>query len=214
MKNLIDLILLPTGGCCGTTNNSNGTGDIHDPGERITDWETALKFLKEGNKRYLKDLTIKKDTHTKDRKILKSGQQPFAVVLTCSDSRTAPEIYFDQKLGGIFVIRNAGNIADATTLGSIEFAVGHLKTPLVVVVGHSSCGAVISAYNGGEYSENLQALLNTINPAVKKCKDADEAIHANVDYVVKQIGKNKIVKKMKAKVLGAHYCIESGEVNW
>jgi len=178
----------------------------------VKDWQTALQHLKDGNKRYIEDHIIAKDGDGKEREILKNTQKPFAVVVTCSDSRVIPEHYFDQKLGSIFVVRNAGAIADATTLGSIEFAVGNLKTPLVVVVGHSKCAAVSGAFKGGEYSENLQTIINAICPAIKGTKTSDEAIHANVAYVVNIIKENNVVKQMGTKVMGAYYNIETGEV--
>ncbi|MCL2208422.1 MAG: carbonic anhydrase [Fibromonadales bacterium] len=115
-------------------------------------------------------------------------------------------------MGDIFVIRNAGNIADSTVLGSIEYAVEHLKSPLVVVVGHSHCGAVTGAVSGGEYPENLQTIINAICPAIKGIENVDEAIHANINSVVKHIKENKIVEHVEAKVIGAYYNIESGEV--
>ena len=194
------------------TLRSEAANKIHDPGERINDWNTALQFLVDGNKRYVDDQTIARDTNAKDRGILKDGQKPFAVVVTCSDSRVAPEIYFDQKLGDIFVVRNAGNISDTAALGSIEYAVGHLKAPLVVVVGHGNCGAVTGAFSGGEYPDNLQAVLNAIAPFVKDSKNAEEAILANIKGVCEQIRENKVVKEMEATVIGAYYDIVSGEV--
>jgi carbonic anhydrase len=180
--------------------------------EPVQDWQTALQHLKAGNKRYIESQTIARNVTVKDREILKSGQKPLAIIVTCSDSRVSPEIYFDQKLGNIFVIRNAGNIADSTALGSIEFAAERLKTPLIVVVGHGNCGAVTGAFSGGEYPENLQIIINTIRPAIKGIKTVDEAIHANVDHVVKLIKENKIVKQVGTMVVGAYYNIESGEV--
>ena len=188
--------------------------DIHDPAEQVADWHTALRYLENGYKRYIENRGIARDTDTQDRETLKAGQKPFAVIVTCSDSRVSPEIIFDQKLGDIFVVRNAGNIADTTSLGSIEYAVTHLKVPLVVVVGHSRCGAVYGALNSGEYSENLQIVVNTIRSVTKDCKTLDEAVHANIDYVVKRICENNIVIRMGAKVIGAHYNVESGEVSF
>ena len=190
------------------------TAEIHGSGELINNWQTALQFLKDGNSRYLGNRTIIRD-NAKDREILKDGQKPFAVVITCSDSRVPPEIYFDQKLGDIFVIRNAGNIADPTALGSIEYAVEHLKAPLVVVVGHSCCGAVTGAFNGGgEHPENLKTILDEISPVVKNCGNIGDAIRANIDHVVKRIKENKTVKNMRVTVVGAYYNIESGEVSF
>lgn len=202
--------------------------NIHSPADAVKEWQTALQYLKEGNKRFLDNQTITRNTNAADRDVLKSGQKPFAVVITCADSRVSPEIYFDQKLGDIFVIRNAGNIASQAALGSIEYAVEHLHSPLVIVVGHSSCGAVGGAFAAkgehkdehaeGEHAappaENLQTILNTITAAIANSNTSDEGIHANVDDVVKRISENKIVEHVKAKVIGAYYNIESGEVTF
>jgi len=188
--------------------------DIHHPEEQVADWQTALRYLEEGNIRYLKNRVITRDKHHHVRKMLQKGQKPFAVIITCSDSRVAPEIYFDLRLGDIFVIRNAGNTIDTSVLGSIEYATKFLKAPLVVVVGHSRCGAVTGAKNGGEYPENLQSIINTISPAIKHSETLEDAIHANIDYTVNRIRENKIVKHMGAAVIGAYYNIESGEVTF
>jgi carbonic anhydrase len=195
-------------------NHDKAAVNVHDPAEAVGDWETALQYLKEGNKRYLDDKTIVRNTNAKDRSVLINGQKPFAIVVTCSDSRVSPEIYFDHKLGDIFVIRNAGNIADATALGSIEYAAEHLKAPLIVVVGHSRCGAVTGAFEGGEYPENLKTIIDAISPAISNCDDVDEAIHVNINEVVNKIKANKIVKEMKTKTIGAYYDIETGEVHF
>lgn len=99
---------------------------LHDPGRVITDARVAIELLREGNQRYVSGNLSDKTSFSKDREILNKGQKPFAVVLCCSDSRVVPEIFFDQKLGDLFVIRNAGNVIDSTALGSIEYAVEHL----------------------------------------------------------------------------------------
>jgi len=183
-----------------------------DTSKLVHTWQTALQHLKDGNKRHIESKTITRNITLEEREILESGQEPFAIIVTCSDSRVSPEIYFDQQLGHIFVIRNAGNIADSTALGSIEFAAEYLKSPLIVVVGHSNCGAVIGALKEGKYSENLQAIIDTIRPVVKGIKATDEAIHANIAHVVNIIKENKVVQKMETMVIGAYYNIKSGEV--
>jgi carbonic anhydrase len=188
--------------------------DIHNPAEKVNDWQTALTFLKKGNQRYTSNTPMERTTNAEDRELLKDGQQPFAVIVTCSDSRVAPEIYLDQKLGDIFVIRNAGNIADKTTLGSIEYAVEHLHAPLVVVVGHSNCGAVTGAFEGGEFPPHLQSIISEIETSIKDSSDLDDAIHKNTDHVVQQIAEDEIIQEEGTKVIGAHYDILSGEVTW
>lgn len=187
--------------------------NMHSPDEAISDWQVAVQLLKDGNQRYLDNKGIKRDTNAADRNVLKDGQKPFAVVLTCSDSRVSPEIYFDQKLGDIFVVRNAGDIADAAALGSIEYAVEHLKAPLVVVAGHSKCGAVTAAVQGGHFPDNLQFILDNIKDTVQS-NDVDTAIHENIDGVVAKIQANEIVEEAEVTVVGAYYDIETGKISW
>jgi carbonic anhydrase len=187
---------------------------IHQPAELIEDANVALQMLKEGNERYLKGELTGKSSYSADRAVLNNGQKPFAVILNCSDSRAAPEIFFDQKLGDIFVIRNAGNIADRTALGSIEYAVEHLKSRLVVVCGHSKCGAVTAACSGGELPPNISHIVEHIMPAVKKGGDVDEVVHHNVKIMVDQIKADEIVRHLGVTVVGAYYDIHSGAVKW
>ncbi|GBU26497.1 carbonic anhydrase [Treponema sp. R8-4-B8] len=187
---------------------------IHQPGELIEDANVALQMLKEGNERYLKGALIPKTSYSADREVLNSGQKPFAVILTCADSRAAPEIFFDQKLGDIFVIRNAGNVADKTALGSIEYAVEHLKSKLVVVCGHGKCGAVTAACSGGELPPNIKHIVDHIMPAVKKGGDIDKVVHTHVAEMLEQVKADEIVKRLGVKVVGAYYDIHSGAVEW
>jgi len=189
--------------------------NLHAPGDLVTDGKVALNYLKEGNLRFVEDKTIARDTNLADMKVLKDGQKPFAVVLTCSDSRVSPEIYFDQKLGDIFVIRNAGNYPDQEALGSLEFAVGHLLAPLVVVVGHSKCGAVHTSHSGATgLSSNLQAVLDNIRVNIGSSASAEAAVGDNVSWAVDVIKGNPVVKEKNALVVGAEYCIESGKVTF
>jgi len=214
MRRFMVLIVVAALLFSGVVCNKSEAADIHNPGESIKDWKVAMQFLVDGNKRFVDNQTITRNTNALDREILKDSQKPFAVIVTCSDSRVAPEIYFDQKLGDIFVVRNAGNIADSTALGSIEFAVGYLKAPLVIVVGHGSCGAVIGALNGGDFPENLQSVLDKISPAIKGCENPHDAILANIKGVSDQIKNNAIVKSAEAKVIGAYYDIVTGVVTF
>ena len=187
---------------------------IHQPAELIQDANVALQMLKEGNERFLKGSLSDKGSYAADREVLSGGQKPFAVVLTCADSRVAPEIFFDQKLGDIFIIRNAGNVADNTALGSLEYAVEHLKSCLVVVCGHSKCGAVNAACSGGELPPNIKSITDRIQPAVAKGGDLDTVIRNNVGVMVEQVKADEFVKKNGATVVGAYYDIHSGVVSW
>jgi len=187
---------------------------IHQPTELINDPDVALQMLKEGNERYLKGKLTTKNDYKEERDALDNEQDPFAVILTCSDSRVVPEIFFDLKLGDIFDIRNAGNVADTEALGSIEYAVEHLKTKLVVVCGHRHCGAVTAAYSNGEFPKNIKRIVDLIMPAVKKGGDLDKVIHNNVELMVEKVKSDEIVKHLGVKVVGAYYDIHSGEVEW
>ena len=104
-------------------------------------------MLKDGNTRFLTDTSILRNVSQERRDYLKSGQNPYAVIVSCSDSRVTPTTVFNAGLGEIFDVRLAGNVVDDDALGSIEYAVEHLNTPLVVVMGHQSCGAVTATYN-------------------------------------------------------------------
>ncbi len=160
------------------------------------------------------------------RKELAKGQKPYAIVVACSDSRVSPEIIFSESLGKIFVIRTAGNVVDPITIGSIEYAVEHLKTPLIVVLGHQSCGAVKAALDPHPHTDgNIGEIIKKILPAVKQVKresKGDENIEykvitRNVKNVIDNIKtKSKIVteeeKHGKVQIIGAYYSIETGKV--
>jgi len=196
------------------SNTSESHTDFHNPDVSVTDWNAALGYLVQGNARYVEDQVILFEVNEDMRSILAGAQKPFAAIVTCADSRVAPEIFFNQNVGDIFVIRNAGNIADTTALGSLEFSVAALKVPLIVVVGHSACGAVKGAMAGGDYPSNLQGIIDTITPSVKDIDDLDEATIANVAAQVKTITDNEVIKSAGTKVVGAIYDIESGRVSF
>lgn len=190
---------------------------IHKPDTLITDANQALELLKEGNKRFVENNLFKNHDYENDREVLtKEGQKPFAVVICCSDSRVAPEVFFDQhqQLGDIFVIRNAGNVVDQTTLGSLEYAVEHLGSKLVVVCGHSACGAVTAAYEGGELPKNIQSIADIIQPAVDKGDQLDQVIDIHTENMVSIIRDDEIVKDFGVTIKGAHYDIHTGKVTW
>jgi carbonic anhydrase len=190
----------------------------------------ALRLLKEGHARYLEG----KPLHPRQgpaRRALTSaqGQHPLAVVLSCSDSRVPPAIIFDQGIGDLFVVRVAGNVAATDEIGSIEYAVDHLAVPLVVVLGHTQCGAVDAALKGGKLPPNIAALLSPIKPAVDKAREDNPGAPPDVilkaaitDNVWQSIGdmlKNSPiirdrVRDGKATLVGAIYEIDSGEIKW
>jgi carbonic anhydrase len=156
--------------------------------------ESIWADLMAGNQRFVNDKTDTIDLVTL-RQRLSKGQAPKVVVLACSDSRVAPEILFDKSLGELFVVRSAGNIAGALGVASIEYAVEHLGSSVLVVLGHDKCGAVTAACSGDKMpTANLQAMVDQISPAVTRARTqakGDELLHAaileNVDQSAKDV---------------------------
>jgi carbonic anhydrase len=126
--------------------------------------------LMNGNERFVKEQILEKNFGTQ-RTELVNGQHPYAVILSCSDSRVPPEYIFDESLGQLFVVRVAGNVASPEVMGSIEYAVEHLHSKALVVMGHDKCGAVNAAYEGGHVSDNIESLLERIKPSIEKVKE-------------------------------------------
>jgi carbonic anhydrase len=156
---------------------------------------------------------------------LKTSQHPFAIVLSCSDSRVPPEIVFDQGLGDLFVIRVAGNVIDDQSLGSIEYAVDHLAVRLIVVLGHQRCGAVKAARETiaakTEAPGHIQSLVAAIQPAVEATakEDLKATVEANVKNVAQALRSSTPILKPKVdsgqlKVVGAYYSLDTGSVNF
>jgi carbonic anhydrase len=186
--------------------------------------EQALQKLMEGNARFASGNLTHPDQSADRLSELVSGQHPFAVVVGCSDSRVPPEVVFDQGLGDIFAVRTAGEVMDNVTLASIEYAVEHLNVPLIVVMGHDSCGAVTAVVNGGEAPGHLGSLVNYIQPAVDEARAAgsedqllDNSINNNVNNIVEELKTpqpilSEAVSEGKLKVVGARYHLDSGIV--
>ncbi len=154
----------------------------------------AVERLLKDNQRYTAYAPIHPDESRRRRKELNAGQHPFAVVITCSDSRVSPELVFDQGLGDIFVIRTAGNIMGDIELGSIEYAVEHLQTPLVMVVGHEGCGAINAFVKRQHVSGHLKTIIDSIAAEQevqtlqqKGDQVADHFIRANIQHGVQEI---------------------------
>ena len=154
--------------------------------------DQALERLLAGNQRYVAARQKYPDQTAARRAELSGGQHPFAIVLGCADSRVPPEVIFDQGLGDLFVVRVAGNVVDDVVLGSIEYAAAHLHTSLVVVLGHSKCGAVGATIAGGELEGHLPDLAAAIQPAVDQARSLpgdllDNAVVANATMVAEQL---------------------------
>ena len=186
--------------------------------------DEALKQLVEGNARFVSGHL----THAGPEQIAEArsagteGQSPFAVIVGCSDSRVGPEIVFDQGLGDLFVVRTAGEVVDATALGSIEYAVEHLGSTLILVLGHEHCGAVAAAVAGAKQPGHIQAVLDAIEPAVKQTKGQpgdplENAIRAQALDVAKQLQKAKpiLAKRVESgnlKIVAGRYDLATGKI--
>ncbi len=202
--------------------------------------DEALQNLMDGNKRYVEGkLTNGSRSDTASRKALVNSQKPYAIILSCSDSRVPPEIIFDKGLGEIFVVRVAGNVPDPVVLGSIEYAAEHLGSPLVVVLGHERCGAVkatVEAKGKSTGSKNIDAIAKIIDASAKTAMKDCEACNADpkcaknktaefaeclVDANAKRIAANlpkqssilkHLLEQKKIKIVAAKYDLDDGLV--
>ena len=177
----------------------------------------ALKKLKEGNALYVSADTFHSDVSSKTLEhFAKNGQEPYAIIITCSDSRVIPERIFHAAIGDLFTIRVAGNVIDDHQLGSIEYAAGHLGTKLVVVLGHTGCGAVHAAINH-DPSGFIKYITDEIKRAIGKEKDDYKAALLNVEQSVRTIESSLEIQKDEEeglRVIGAIYRIEDGTVEF
>lgn len=191
--------------------------------------DKALVWLKNGNTRYTKGFLRKDGISSSDRKNLFQGQHPHSIVLSCSDSRVPPELVFDQKLGELFTVRTAGETLDSSVIASIEYAVSHLGSQLLVVMGHTKCGAIQAAVetkSGADAgSENLNKLVKDIHPRIEAYSRTPASAEfyseawANAKGVAADLSKrSKIIeekiKQGQLKIVPALYHLDSGKVEW
>ncbi|EDM37805.1 Prokaryotic-type carbonic anhydrase [Pedobacter sp. BAL39] len=191
--------------------------------------DTALEILKEGNQRFVNNLKANRNLLQQVNET-SAGQFPFATILSCIDSRTSAELIFDQGLGDVFSIRIAGNILNEDILGSMEFGTKVVGTKIIVVLGHTKCGAIVGACNHVELG-NLTTLLNKIQPAIAKEKSVtDNRTGTNVEFVNKVIDihvtltidrirrESPIIAELEEqgtiKIIGALYDVETGQVSF
>ena len=187
--------------------------NLHSPDVQITSSDEALTLLKEGNARFVAGEGMPRNTNLKDRELTAEAQKPFAAIVTCADSRCAPELYFDQKIGDIFVLRNAGNIADDSVIGSLEFGVAVLGVQVVIVVGHTQCGAVHNAHaDATGLPAKLQGVLDTIKPGIAANDCKEDAVNDNVKVQMDILANSETVSKVP--VLGANYDVATGKVTF
>ena len=199
-------------------------GTAFATGQTLPSADTVLRELKAGNDHHVaKRYEHPHQTAARQRE-LAASQAPHAIILSCADSRVAPEIILDQGLGDLFDVRVAGNVASDTELASIEYAASHLKTPLLCVMGHQKCGAVTAAAESGHAEGHLPSLLALIRPAIDRAKGEpgdfiDNAVRHNVENVVNQVRESKpvlapLVARGALKVVGAVYSLDTGKVTW
>jgi carbonic anhydrase len=185
----------------------------------------ALALLKAGNERFVANMLEHPHQSAQRRTEVAAGQHPIAAVLGCADSRTAPEVVFDQGLGDVFVVRVAGNVVNDDTLGSLEYAVEHFGLHLIVVLGHEHCGAVEAAREtiaaGSEAHGHLKALVRELAPAVEATRreDAEATERVNVLNVAQALRDSDpilhdLVTAGKLTVVGAYYDLDTGKVSF
>lgn len=192
-------------------------------------WQEAKQRLVDGNQRFVADRAKHPHQESTWRGGLHDGQHPFATILGCSDSRVPPELLFDQGCGDLFVIRVAGNIVDPDIAGSIEYAIHHLHTPLVVVLGHEDCGAVTAALDLYRHPHRepheIETLLRSIRPAIKGIKEnapreqqIARAVEENVRLSIRRLcdipDLENALQHREMKIVGAIYDLDSGKVQF
>ena len=195
----------------------------------------ALKRLRDGNRRFVANRTAVAALSDPERRAaLVAGQEPFAIILGCSDSRVPAELVFDQGFGDLFVIRVAGNIVAPSQIGSVEFAASRFHTRLVVVLGHSQCGAITATLeeltgHPSSESRNLRSIVDRVRPSVESLLASDrghdeeslirEAVRANVLASVKHLRRGsplveELIQEAGLRVVGAEYSLETGVVTF
>ncbi len=185
--------------------------------------DQALTQLTRGNERFVAGWPDHPNQSARRRReVSDAGQQPYAIILSCADSRVPPEIVFDQGLGDVFVIRVAGNVLDDVILGTIEYAVEHMHTPLVMVLGHDKCGAVTAAVERVKTNSHVQAVVDALQPALLLAEGQEgdrisTAIDANIRYAVKKLQASEPVlmgacAAGQLRIVGARYNLDTGGV--
>ncbi len=188
----------------------------------MPDGEQALKMLLDGNERFRNIQATHPHQEAAYRIGLGTGQAPFAAILACADSRVPPEVLFDEGLGDLFVVRVAGNILNDQLLGSLEYAAAHLNTPLIMVMGHTSCGAIGAVAQGAELEGHIASLAPAIQPAVDKVKGMEGDLTDNAAKEVARMTRDELiksepiiadlVKEGKLMIVAGFYDLESGVV--
>ena len=178
-------------------------------------WQESLTILKDGNGRFIQNKMNNVLHH--DLQTLSEAQDPYAVILCCSDSRVSPDIIFDQSLGNLFVIQNAGNVNDTSVLGSIQYAIQHLKTPLIIVLGHTCCGAVTAAHQNKKMKGPLKDLITQIDENLVLNGNVEDSIKNHTLATARSLNaaleKHQAKIEQDARVIPAVYDIASGYIS-
>lgn len=197
-------------------------GHGHAPAIKLAPADALSKLL-DGNARYVNGKAQGPNRSASRRAAVAKGQSPFAVIVSCSDSRVPPEILFDQGIGDLFIVRTAGNVVDDVALGSIEYAVEHLGASLILILGHQSCGAVAATVAGGTPHGHVGSIVSMITPAVEKARSKpgdllENSIKANVKLVSEKLRSSEpILRELMddgtVRIVGGYYDLESGSVS-
>src|SRR2546426_3130168 len=192
-----------------------------DPPAASVPADAALAKLKEGNLRFTTSDVSKGKPTAARRTETAQAQHPFAIIVGCADSRTAPELVFDQNLGDLFVVRTAGNLVDDHALGTIEYGVAHLGARLIVVLGHQRCGAVKAALESDHAPGHIDSLVRDLQPAVKAAKGQPgdalaAAITENARQVAAQIKSKAALGDLakEVRIVSAVYDLDTGKIEW
>lgn len=217
----------------GTPSASGSTGPSQQPNAApvveppVSTGDQALQRLLEGNARFVANRTEAIDEGVDRRVAVSKGQQPFATVIGCVDSRVPIELVFDRGLGDLVVVRSAGEALDHSVTGSLEFGVAELHTPLLMVLGHQRCGAIdatikaMDSHRTGAHAGEIDYLVDTLSPAVQQVAGKpgdrlDNAVRANVGHVLAQLQRSPVLgpleKAGKVKLVGAYYELDTGKV--
>lgn len=179
--------------------------------------ELAIELLKEGNTRFIKNQRLNRNLH-QEIEATKEGQSPFAVVVSCMDSRTSPELIFDRGIGDIFSVRIAGNVITPEVIGSVEYACAAVGSKAVLVLGHTSCGAIIGTLEDARFG-HLPSITQRIKSVIGPTSCLDEATKKNVVSGVEALKKQsdvlkQLLNKEELKILGGIYDIKTGHVTF
>jgi carbonic anhydrase len=204
-------------------NLSNPQTALAEETNKLTPDEALTKLL-EGNQRFVEQKTKDPNQSLVRLQEVAQGQNPFAAVLSCADSRVPTEIVFDRGLGDIFVVRNAGNVATPEEIGSLEFGTLVLGAKVLMVIGHESCGAVKATLKGGELPGQIGSIVAQIKPAVESYQgqgdnkeSVKKATDANVLWQIEKLKKSPVISQLiaegKLKVVGGYYDLDEGKIS-